>query len=367
MKRIFGLIFIGLFLFCSSAKADITIGIGLHTINNHNHHLKIFYIASDDHVGYPGNVWGYQTFTLRWPDTLGKDAIISITNNSNFRFRLEKMESKNGWVYQKFKTQSGLTIQDIHRGNQLDVLHFEKRDTTVDADLFELVTSPNIWVVNNNGQASANQPVGGQQFTGFNPAQIPHTPLPVELAEFQLENIENRMVHVSWKTLSERNNQYFEIQRSAFVDEEPEMITQIAGNGNSNQLLYYRYLDENPLEGLSYYRLAQVDFDGKTTYSEWKKIIVSENKKDEPLTLSVSPNPSHNNNINLQINGLQADFQIRLMDSRGVILENIPYSWDFNSGFEQIDFDVSKYQTGAYMISVISQSEVVHQKVLLNK
>ena len=91
------------------------------------------------------------------------------------------------------------------------------------------------------------------------------TPLPIELISFNAD-CHNNTVLLSWATASEINNAYFTIQRSmdgiTFSD-----LVFINGKGNSNTLSNYSYLDKNPLNGLTYYRLKQTDFNGDFTTS----------------------------------------------------------------------------------------------------
>ncbi len=87
--------------------------------------------------------------------------------------------------------------------------------------------------------------------------------LPVELGTYNIAyNDRSGAVDLTWITLSEINNEQFIIQRSAdgktWFD-----IGQIPGAGNSNVARHYKYSDENPLAGLAYYRLKQIDFNGK--------------------------------------------------------------------------------------------------------
>ena len=93
------------------------------------------------------------------------------------------------------------------------------------------------------------------------------TPMPVELLSFTAKT-EGLAVNVSWQTLTEINNDYFEIQRSQDGQSWIFVGTTLAyGNGNSTNSQTYGFLDENPLIGTSYYRLKQVDVDGKSIYS----------------------------------------------------------------------------------------------------
>jgi len=109
--------------------------------------------------------------------------------------------------------------------------------------------------------------------------------LPVELLYFKGKLLLDR-VFLEWSTASEINNDYFEIQRSidAIVW---ETIGKIKGHGNSVIVTYYNYTDMTFPIGMVYYRLKQVDFDGKYKYSNFVAVNI--------LTLSeeikIIPNP----------------------------------------------------------------------------
>lgn len=76
---------------------------------------------------------------------------------------------------------------------------------------------------------------------------------------------------VDWTTLSEKNNDYFTLERSSNgVDFRP--ITAMKGTGTSNIQRTYMYKDMNPIRGVSYYRLTRTDFDG--TFKRSKVIAV---------------------------------------------------------------------------------------------
>lgn len=88
------------------------------------------------------------------------------------------------------------------------------------------------------------------------------TPLPIELINFNV-NSENDIVHINWKTLTETNNDYFEVQRS--LDGKTwKTISKVKGAGNSNDIIDYEEIDRSPYPGISYYKLKQVDYDGKS-------------------------------------------------------------------------------------------------------
>lgn len=110
-----------------------------------------------------------------------------------------------------------------------------------------------------------------------------NSPLPITLLSFYTEIVDRR-TELFWQTAAEKNNDYFLIERSQ-DGVEWEIIDKIEGAGNSAELLSYHTYDLYPYRGVSYYRLKQVDFDGKYSYS----VIRSVYNTDE---LMVLPNPS---------------------------------------------------------------------------
>lgn len=101
-------------------------------------------------------------------------------------------------------------------------------------------------------------------------------PLPTELVEFQVESI-NGKNQISWTTISERDNDYFEIQlRSDHKDW--TAIRVIDGAGTSNYPLKYSYSDESYSPVINYYRIKQVDFNGTVTFHS---VISSDNRMEK--------------------------------------------------------------------------------------
>lgn len=120
--------------------------------------------------------------------------------------------------------------------------------------------------------------------------------LPIKLTEFKGEYMPvNNTVLLKWTTATETNNDYFTIEKCG--DEIGfEEVIKIMGAGNSSILINYSVVDDNPLPGISYYRLKQTDFDGKYSYS--KLIAVDKNAGTSDF---VFPNPS-NGTFTLKLN-----------------------------------------------------------------
>lgn len=90
-------------------------------------------------------------------------------------------------------------------------------------------------------------------------------PLPIELLWFDA-NGDKAMVHCSWATASDWNNAFFTVERSA-DGFHFEPVGQVEGQGDGATLRHYRFTDEAPLPGTSFYRLRQTDHDGTFVHS----------------------------------------------------------------------------------------------------
>ena len=115
---------------------------------------------------------------------------------------------------------------------------------------------------------------------------VSFSPLPITLLDFSGSKIMNA-VDFKWSTASEKNNSYFTIERSSnginFL--EIQKIATKANNGNSAVKLDYTARDSDPITGLGYYRLKQIDLDNTFSYS---KIISVESAKK----MKLYPNPN---------------------------------------------------------------------------
>lgn len=141
----------------------------------------------------------------------------------------------------------------------------------------------------NIGTSSSNHPIAGVTYYGETTIDELQN-LPVELLSFELEAAEAGVV-AKWATASESNNSYFDVERSA-DGIEWKSLGKVEGAGNSIEKLNYTFTDQTPLSGVSYYRLKQVDFDGKFEYVATEAIELGESTTvATPEAASVFPNP----------------------------------------------------------------------------
>jgi hypothetical protein len=120
--------------------------------------------------------------------------------------------------------------------------------------------------------------------------------LPVELLNFKAVIRENSVVDLLWATATEKNNHGFDIERSA-DNRNWKALGFVPGNGTTAERHDYKFTDETPLVGVNYYRLKQLDFDGKYEYSP---IVVADIRKNG-LDFDVFPNPSVSGELSFRV------------------------------------------------------------------
>ena len=107
--------------------------------------------------------------------------------------------------------------------------------------------------------------------------------LPVQLVNFTARKSgESNLLR--WSTTAEINNSGFEIERSADA-RKFEKIGFMDGKGESKDMETYQFVDEKPLP-VSYYRLKQIDFDGKSVNSQIVQVT------SDSHDLKLYPNPT---------------------------------------------------------------------------
>ncbi len=172
------------------------------------------------------------------------------------------------------------------------------------------------------GNASNGSVISASPLSSFGSFTLVSTsssnPLPIELICFSAV-LNNQQVDLDWSTATEINNDYFTIERT--VDNKLfDAIRMIKGSGNTTSTKRYSLTDYNPLEGVSYYRLRQTDYDGKSTVSEQKRVDFKKGFKE---AVQIFPNPATSENLQVQINGKEGQILfITIADALGVIVHS---------------------------------------------
>jgi hypothetical protein len=179
------------------------------------------------------------------------------------------------------------------------------------------------------------------------------TALPVSLSNLKAERVGSTN-KLTWSTLTEQNNKGFELQRSndgvnfSGID----FVNSKASNGNSNATLQYTYIDEKPFKGTSYYRLKQLDFDGRNTMSN--VVFVKGSKVDNISISSIYPNPVIHL-LNLVVTTPTTEkVNFVITDLTGKMVSQ--QSLQLNSGDNNVQLPVASLANGTYIIKAVCSS-----------
>jgi hypothetical protein len=193
------------------------------------------------------------------------------------------------------------------------------------------------------------------------PLTIIEGPLPVTGLEFIASRIDASNVKLNWKTFTELQNKGFYIERrkdkeNSFIP--LKFVPSKAADGNSDVALYYEENDANNHSGKSYYRLQQVDLDGKTTYST---IQVVNGIKGKPVKMNTYPNPAVKEftaMVEKEVGKGEASLDlIQIVDLNGrLIQQQIIY---YNTPLR-----ITGLQPGVYIVKLLSEADVL-QKVIV--
>lgn len=167
---------------------------------------------------------------------------------------------------------------------------------------------------------------------------------------------------LSWKTLTEINNAGFELQRSAdgkYFSSIASIASKATG-GNSTAAINYTIDDAKPFNGANYYRLKQMDKDGKLSYSN---IVYLKGVTVSNLTLSaLYPNPT-SDVLKAAIQAPAAEsITFVVMDMMGKTISR--QVSNVISGDNTININVSNLPSGSYLLKAICRNgcETAYQK-----
>ena len=171
--------------------------------------------------------------------------------------------------------------------------------------------------------------------------------LSVEMSAPLRARLQDQTAVLTWRTETETNNAGFEIQKSTDGIQWQRIGWQ-AGQGSTSTPHTYMYADENPFSNTSYYRLKQVDFDGKFTYSN-----IASLEYIRPQ-VNVYPNPATDK---LYINtDNQTIDHVLIFDTMGK---------QINAQITDNTIDVALLPKGLYTIKVIMDGQYFYEKIVV--
>jgi len=171
---------------------------------------------------------------------------------------------------------------------------------------------------------------------------------PVSLSSFTA-TAKNNKSYLYWTTASERNNDYMAIERSRDGKRFTE-IGQVAGAGTTDVEQTYNFVDERPFDGINYYRLRQVDFDGKSEYHRIVSVLIDRKGED----IRIAPTAAIDKVVIYLPQTTKASAQMNIYDVTGKLW----YTGVLPAGVNEESLDVSNLPNGHYILQVIEGEDV---------
>jgi hypothetical protein len=166
---------------------------------------------------------------------------------------------------------------------------------------------------------------------------------------------EEQKVKIDWITAYEKDNLLFEVERS-LDGRHFTTIGNINGKGNSTDRQTYSFYDEKPVNGVSYYRLKQVDIDRKANWSGVVSVVFG--KKGSQFI--VYPNPARLNEIRIAlVNQKNIKTEVDIYGTDGKLYLRKTY---FTDNLITINHNLSK---GTYILKIKNGEFSQNQKLVI--
>lgn len=170
---------------------------------------------------------------------------------------------------------------------------------------------------------------------------------------------QEKKVLLEWATASEVNSDYFELQRSADGTNFTSTLGKLNAAGNSSSTKNYSITDAQPLSNWNYYRIKQVDKDGKTAYSN----VAAINFEKGASVVIIYPNPAKDK-LTIEYTATKAgSVQLQVLDSKGslVLTDNAPVTVGRNTN----SINITALTSGVYILRTLdADGNINHVKFI---
>lgn len=198
--------------------------------------------------------------------------------------------------------------------------------------------------------ANRNQSNALYGYTGFSNSFLRSSvSLPVNLISFSAKAT-GLMASLDWATASESGNAYFDVERSSDAQSFTR-VGRVTGQGTTTARQQYTFTDESPASGANYYRLKQVDADGKFSYSPIRAVVIRTNGE-----LTLLGNPVRDE---LNVAGLVAGSTAELLDLTGQVRHQQSVTTD------RMQVNVRDLPAGTYLLRVVEPTGTLTKRVLV--
>ncbi|MBS1605310.1 MAG: T9SS type A sorting domain-containing protein [Bacteroidetes bacterium] len=151
-------------------------------------------------------------------------------------------------------------------------------------------------------------------------------------------------VLLSWQTAQEENSRNFVIERSTDNQHFSELGT-VAASGNSSVAITYQYTDNSPAAGSNYYRIREVDLDGRSMYSTTVQVAF---RAGTGVGLRAYPNPARET-LNYVVSGLSGAGEVLVTDMSGRLM----LSRSVQLGLGANSLETGSLPAGSYLLRVV--------------
>jgi len=169
--------------------------------------------------------------------------------------------------------------------------------------------------------------------------------------------VQAETIHLTWQTVWEWDNNHFEVQHS--IDgNDFTTLAEIKGQGTTVFISNYQYRHLDPLSGIQYYRLRQVDFDGTFAYSD---VVAINFDKNTTLNFSFWPNPARGQ-IEVSLPGIpQQPLEVSLTNGLGQV-----QALNFEALGNKLQVDLpTQLPAGLYWLQVFDRQEKATKPVVI--
>ena len=264
-----------------------------------------------------------------------------LVDPSDLKFLYLRSSNATAWTliveYSTSLTGTWTTIGMITDATNVDCLPFT----------YDLSALSNIFIRFRDARAS------GLNERYIDNVVVNQRPLAVSLTHFGVKGLENSAV-LSWSTASESQNSHFVIEQSE-DGKNFSAIGTVKGNGTTSTRQLYTFTDYLPSKTQNYYRLRQVDFDGKKTFSS----IINFNFQAKKLKSKVFPTVV-SDFVTIEFE-TEDDAQIDVRDIFGRLI--FSQKAENTEGVNSFYLNLNNAQNGFYFISVLTSDKMETHKI----
>ncbi len=260
-------------------------------------------------------------------------------------------------------TQSG----SVFTGKNLAGNEYDGIDTSARKVMFTVINAGvGCFIYKCGATNSSNSTVSRQKSIYFkNFTYPPAAPLPVKYLSFNAV-ASDKAINLKWVTVSEINNSHFEVERSFTNADFTTIAIVLDGFTNADNNKSYQVKDNAEAiqnKSVVYYRLKQVDLDGKVNYSN---VIAVRMESKTGVVMQVSPNPFTKDLVirfNSSVAGV-ADMRLMNVSGQPMIIKKATVGKGVNNIMVE---GLDRLVSGIYIVQLYVDGVMIETQKLIKK